>query len=280
MNDFKIHTGDCLEVLKTLKSENVNCCVTSPPYFRLRDYGHPDQIGLEDSVDEFVKKLIEVFKEVKRVLKDDGTLWLNLGDSFTSANQSKTYFHNKNILGIPWKVAFALQNDGWILRQDIIWHKTNPMPESVQDRCTKSHEYIFLLSKSPKYFYDHEVIKEPCISKDNYKRDRINTRLNQVPGRSKMQGLTKNNYVKKNKRSVWSIPNKPYKGAHFAVFPEELIRPCIKAGCPENGTVLDPFCGSGTTGLVARQENKNFIGIELNPAYVLIAESRIGSGLC
>lgn len=258
-------------MMRTLKDQSVNCCVTSPPYYGLRDYGHEGQIGLEETPDAFVKKLVEVFREVKRVLKDDGTLWLNLGDSYAS-NQSagdrvSKYspkqttnagklggkqrvpegWKEKDLIGIPWMVAIALRMDGWYLRQDIIWHKPNPMPESVEDRCTKAHEYVFLLSKSKKYYYDYKSIKEKSVDSDELK----------------------------NKRSVWSVNTKPYKGAHFATFPPDLIRPCILAGCPEGGTVLDPFGGSGTTGAVANEENRNAILCEVNPEYIPLINKRL-----
>ena len=209
--------------------------------------------------------MVEVFRQIKRVLKHDGTVWLNLGDS---------YGNGKQLTGIPWRVAFALQADGWYLRQDIIWHKPNPMPESVTDRCTKSHEYIFLLTKSAKYFYDNDAIREQTITQDNSNRDRDITRLNNTPGRSRMGGLKTNNYEKRNKRSVWKINTKPYKEAHFAVFPPELPELCIKAGSSEGDIVLDPFFGSGTTGWVAQRLGRKWIGIELNEEYIKIAEKR------
>jgi len=257
---IKILNGDCRDVLKTLPDQSVHTCVTSPPYFGLRDYGHTGQMGLEPTPDEFVSELVNVFREVRRVLRDDGTLWLNLGDSYASYRDGKanpdttrglsegtlvpkgsaknrmsstfvgTSIKHKDLIGIPWRVAFALQADGWYLRQDIIWHKPNPMPESVTDRCTKAHEYIFLLSKSPM----------------------------------------------RNRRSVWTVTTKPFKGAHFATFLQDLIEPCILAGCPEGGTVLDPFGGAGTTGLVAKRNNRNAILIELNEEYVNLSIDRIG----
>ena len=231
---------------------------------------------------------------MNRVLKDDGTLWLNLGDSYSSGGRSTTTNQtlrgdsdygvtrpksNKNIkpkdlIGIPWRVAFALQQDGWYLRQDIIWHKPNPMPESVTDRCTKSHEYIFLMSKSANYYYDAESIKEKTLTNDNINRDRDTTRTNNTPGRTRMAGLKKNNYEKRNKRSVWKINTQPYKEAHFAVFPEKLPELCIKAGSKKGDIVLDPFFGSGTTGFVAQRLYRKWIGIELNPEYIKIANKR------
>lgn len=297
MIDIKI--GDCREVLKTLPDKHFQTCITSPPYYGLRDYGTASwvggsencshigdtlgnnrnfideggrgsnkaslstgdcikcgakrvdsQIGLEETPEQFVESLVNVFREVKRVLKDDGTLWLNLGDSYSSGGRTTTTNQSvrgdkdygvtrpppvegikpKDLFGIPWRVAFALQADGWYLRQDIIWHKPNPMPESVQDRCTKSHEYIFLLSKSPHYYFDNVAIKEETITFDNSNRDRDTTKLNNTPGRTKMAGLKTNQYETRNKRSVWTVNTKPYKEAHFAVFPTDLIEPCVLAG--------------------------------------------------
>ena len=294
----KIYQGDCIEQMKLFPDESIDCCVTSPPYWGLRDYGHDDQIGLEQTPEEYVAKMVDVFGEVKRVLKPDGTLWLNLGDSYAGSGGAGyqfgdpkkpriSHFSNpnlkvdgckpKDLVGIPWLVAFALRADGWYLRQDIIWHKPNPMPESVTDRCTKSHEYIFLLSKSAKYYYDAEAIAEKSITKDNGIRNRDATRLNNTPGRTRMGGLTTNNYDLRNKRSVWSVATKPYSEAHFATYPEELITPCILAGCPENGIVLDPFGGSGTTAVVAIKNNRQWVLCELNTGYVGIAEKRIGT---
>jgi len=295
----EIIQGDCLKSLRNLAPKSVNTCVTSPPYFGLRDYGADGQMGLEETPEEFVENLVKVFREVKRVLRDDGTVWLNLGDSYAGPKGNnrgegagggqkrgelmgfgniKTKvphgLKTKDLIGIPWRVAFALQQDGWYLRQDIIWHKPNPMPESVRDRCTKSHEYIFLLSKSKKYYYDNEAIKEP-VKKDWGIRDRTNGKYhNKGSGLSPHTGLTKS-YEKRNKRSVWTVTTKSFKGAHFAVFPMDLIEPCVLAGCPEGGTVLDPFGGSGTTGLVAQNNNRNAILLELNPEYIEIAESRL-----
>lgn len=309
----RIINSDCIEGLKGLPDESVNCCVTSPPYFGLRDYGHEGQIGLEETPEQFMGKMVEVFTEVRRVLKKDGTLWLNLGDSygatggdiFTGFNERysgtgiggmkqadiansaksagskkrKTGLSPKNLIGIPWRVAFALQGSGWILRQDIIWHKPNPMPESVTDRCTKAHEYIFLLSKSAKYYYDHEAIKEgasgrACGNK-NYK-------YSGIKGFGTKQGITKVSDVEwddRNKRSVWTVTTKPFSEAHFATFPEDLIVDMIKAGCPEGGIVLDPFMGAGTTALVASKLNRDFIGFELNSEYIEIAKKRLQSEL-
>lgn len=260
-----------------------------------------EQIGLEETPEEYVQKLVAVFREVKRVLKDDGTLWVNIGDSYSGSgkgpagNLSKKHDEQnmtnssvvqavvpdgckpKDLIGIPWMLAFALREDGWYLRQDIIWHKPNPMPESVRDRCTKSHEYIFLLSKSRQYYYDYKAIQEPARTTDFAIRDREAGQMNKVPGRSHMNGLKHNMYKVRNKRDVWSIPVRPFKGAHFATFPEELIKPCVLAGSRENGIVLDPFFGSGTTGIVATRFNRDFIGIELNSDYIDIAKRRLES---
>lgn len=290
----KIFNGDAKDVLTKLPPESINCCVTSPPYWGLRDYGVEGQVGLEATHDEYVAKLVEIFREVKRVLRDDGTLWLNLGDSYAgnmsrASNNGRAGFgtqregifnrggdglKSKDLIGIPWRVAFALQADGWYLRQDIIWHKPNPMPESVTDRCTKSHEYIFLMSKSQKYYFNNEAIKEKA-SPDNSIRDRDNTKLNNTPGRTKMGGLVSNDYILKNKRDVWEVPTQPCKEAHFATFPKDLIRPCIKAGSPIGGSILDPFMGSGTTACVCVEEHRKYVGVELNPEYIKIAEKRI-----
>lgn len=314
---IQLHHGDCLDVLKTLESESINTCVTSPPYYGLRDYGVNGQIGLEETPQEYVKKMVAVFREVKRVLKKEGTLWLNLGDSYSasgrgagtknlSAKQTSNTgskhlqshleqlgqvgrnwvkppegFKRKELLGIPWRVAFALQDDGWYLRQDIIWHKPNPMPESVRDRCTKAHEYIFLLSKSPRYFFDIDAIKEPMKAvsikrqKNGWNGDRQRTMpLSFTP--HSMSHFGKESSGFRNKRSVWTVTTKPFKGAHFATFPKDLILPCVLAGAPINGSVLDPFMGAGTTGLVAKETQRSFVGIELNAEYFEIAKKRIG----
>lgn len=300
-----ITVGDCREVLAAMPEKSVQCCVTSPPYFGLRDYGNADQIGLEQTPDAFVAELVKVFQGVKRVLKDDGTLWLNLGDSYAS-NQSdgdrvSKYSDKqstnagklggkqkvpkglkpKDLIGIPWRVALALQADGWYLRQDIIWSKPNPMPESVTDRCTKAHEYIFLLSKKPKYFYDAEAIKESAST--NGRRPTLDERY--AKGEPKRHGLAGaaacgaggfgvDDDGTRNKRSVWEVTTKPYSGAHFATFPPDLIKPCILAGTKAGDTVLDPFGGSGTTGMVALELGRSAELIELNPEYAKIAEGR------
>ena len=265
--------GDCIESMRGLPDQSVHTCVTSPPYFGLRDYGHDGQIGLEPTPDAFVAKLVEVFREVRRVLRDDGTMWLNLGDS---------YGVGKQMLGIPWRVAFALQADGWYLRQDIIWHKPNPMPESVTDRCTKAHEYIFLLSKSQRYYFDAEAIKEPSAYFGKDARSGMgNIRYEGKRTEGDAAANGQQSFVTinetRNKRSVWTVTTKPFKGAHFATFPPDLIEPCVKAGCPEGGTVLDPFGGSGTTGLVAQTWSRKFILCELNPEYAQMAQNRIAA---
>lgn len=335
----RIFKGDCRDVLRDLPDESVHCCVTSPPYFGLRDYGVDGQIGLEPTPAEFVAEMVAVFSEVKRVLRNDGTLWLNLGDSYAGSGKGgnpdggkqatnkgsqsvgclygtgrtareaavtnvtrKTFdgIKAKDLIGIPWRVAFALQADGWYLRQDIIWSKPNPMPESVQDRCTKAHEYLFMLTKSARYHYDASAIAEDAIysglanqdesgfkdprsfngkHKDGYRSSDkqrghgrrhagFNDRWDAMERKEQCSG-------KRNKRSVWSVATKPFSGAHFATFPPALIEPCILAGCPTGGTVLDPFGGAGTTGMVADRFGRNAILIELNPEYAEIAERRL-----
>jgi site-specific DNA-methyltransferase (adenine-specific) len=302
MSNSRIITGDCREVLASLPDRSVQCCITSPPYFGLRDYGHEGQIGLEPTPAEFVAKLVEVFREVRRVLREDGTLWLNLGDSYSSGGrktrdpgQSKLHpaftgegnattnwrpddgAKPKDLIGIPWRVAFALQADGWYLRQDIIWHKPNPMPESVTDRCTKAHEYIFLLSKSERYYFDGESVKEPAkVSSKGIRFGGSKYGDSSDPKHATKSGNVSKEYEKANKRSVWSVNTKPFKGAHFATFPTELVLPCVLAGCPAGGTVLDPFNGAGTTGLVALSNGRNYVGVELNPEYVEITRQRLG----
>jgi site-specific DNA-methyltransferase (adenine-specific) len=306
MNVEILH-GDCRETLKTLPDASAHCCVTSPPYFGLRDYGHDGQIGLEESPDAFVQQMVGVFREVRRVLRDDGTLWLNLGDSYAGSgkgrngdgspnvdplskqatsvgtivgNLIKSHAHDckpKDLIGIPWRVAFALQGDGWYLRQDIIWHKPNPMPESVTDRCTKAHEYIFLLSKSARYFYDAEAVKEEATGGSSGNDERKDSAERGCPNAGgTASGVPWQGSDTRNRRSVWSVVTKPYKAAHFATFPPDLIRPCILAGCPTGGTVLDPFGGSGTTGQVAMEEGRNAILCELNADYVGLIRKRIG----
>lgn len=353
----KVLNGDALEMLKTLPSNSIDCCVTSPPYYGLRDYGtgkwvggdpncphrrlskwsehtitghaqaelagnvgdaiyktvcplcgavrEDRQIGLEESPELYVKKLTEVFHEVSRVLKDDGTLWLNIGDTYNTSTYRKDekssghgkqgtnrgVYENvverphamncktKDMIGIPWMLAFALRDDGWYLRQDIIWHKPNPMPEPIKDRCTKSHEYIFLMSKNPRYYFDYEAIQEDSIWKDDkrkgqgriaYEGKRLNGNVDETKAQQSFVTITE----KRNKRDVWSVNTQAVKEAHFATFPEKLIEPCILAGCPQGGVILDPFFGSGTTGRVATRLNRHFVGIELNPEYLDIINRR------
>jgi DNA modification methylase len=292
--------GDCRDVLITLPAQSMHCCVTSPPYFGLRDYGAAGQIGLEPTPAGYVAELVAVFREVRRVLRDDATLWLNLGDSYANDGKSGgktggkqayldeasllrngrekrvTGLKPKDLIGIPWRVAFALQADGWYLRQDIIWSKPNPMPESVTDRCTKAHEYIFLMSKSARYFYDAQAIAETVVDSTV---ERLAQDLEKQAGSNRVPGKTNGNmkavgYEKRNKRSVWEVTTQPFTDAHFATFPPDLIEPCIKAGCPAGGTVLDPFAGAGTTGLVADRLQRHALLIELNPDYAGMAGQR------
>jgi DNA modification methylase len=302
--------GDCRQILKTLADNSVHCIVTSPPYWNQRDYGVVGQIGLEATPAEYVQVMVEVFREVRRVLRPDGTLWLNLGDTycndlkwggssggknllkkaegkhnyavgtpggFPATRQRKVVgLPSKSLIGIPWRVAFALQEDGWILRQDIIWHKRNPMPESVTDRPTKAHEYIFLFSKSGKYYYDAEAIKEP-VTGNAHSRGKGKNPKRMAADRYVRSNATFDTtimYETRNKRSVWTVATQAYSEAHYATFPEKLIEPCILAGCPEGGTVLDPFGGSGTVGQVATRFNRNSILVELNPEYIGQIEKR------
>lgn len=273
---IKVLVGDCRQSLLTIPDASIHTCVTSPPYFGLRDYGVPSQIGLEQTPQAFVDELVTVFREVRRVLRDDGTVWLNLGDS---------YGPGKQLLGIPWRVALALRDDGWLLRQDIIWHKPNPMPESVRDRCTKAHEYIFLLAKSERYYFDSEAIAEPSLWFGKDKRSgqgNIRYQGKRTEGDPSKNGQQSFVTVKekRNKRSVWTITTKAFKGAHFATFPSDLIEPCVLAGSPVGGTVLDPFAGSGTTGLVAGTHSRSAILCELNPEYAEMTCQRLrGAGL-
>lgn len=266
----KVFFGDCRDSMKKLAAEGVKVqtCVTSPPYYGLRNYEVDGQLGLEETPEEYISNMVKVFRCVWDILADDGTLWINIGDS---------YGKEKQLLMIPARVALALQSDGWVLRQDIIWSKGNPMPESVKDRCTKSHEYIFLLSKSSKYYYDNEAIKYLATSTDTSNRDRDGTRLNNTPGRSKMGGLKTNDYTMANKRSVWTVNTKPYRGAHFAVYPIELIEPCILAGSRVGDIVLDPFMGSGTTAAAALTHNRQYIGCELNKDYESLQLERLAT---
>lgn len=341
---FEIYLGDALDVLRQLPDQSVNCCVTSPPYWGLRNYSVDGQLGLEPSPKEYVAKLVAVFAEVRRVLRDDGTLWLNLGDSYSGSGKggnpeagkqatnagsqsigtlygkvgesareaavtnvsrrlcAEQGMASKQLIGIPWRVAFALQDDGWYLRSDIIWAKPNPMPESMTDRPTKSHEYIFLLAKSATYHYDHEAIKEPAIyfdddrkgrASDNHKSaptgERNGIRADKQRGHSRRHAGFNDRWdamskeeqcgAMRNKRDVWTVSPAQFSGAHFATFPPELIKPCILAGCPKGGTVLDPFSGSGTALQVARDNGCAGIGIELNPAYIDLAARRLEQGV-
>lgn len=305
-----IHQYNVLNTPWPLANNSIDCCVTSPPYWGLRDYNNPDQIGLEKTPEEFVAKMVLVFNEVRRVLKPEGTLWLNLGDSYngypanitkgksiSAANQDARHFKEKgyglaaknlkpkDLVGIPWMVAFALRSAGWYLRQDIIWSKPNPMPESVTDRCTKAHEYIFMFSKNRKYYYDAAAIRDAAApsSIQRWQQD-----IENQEGSSRVPGKTNGNMkavggpkvdeqmsMGANKRSVWTVSTKPFKGSHFATFPEDLITPCILAGCPKEGVVIDPFMGAGTTALVAMSHGRKYIGFELNPDYIAIANKRL-----
>jgi DNA modification methylase len=298
--------GDCREVLATLPAESVQTCVTSPPYWGLRDYGVPGQLGLERTPAEYVANMVAVFREVRRVLRDDGTLWLNLGDSYAAGgtggapsakstlsrhgivgrspyldamgqNKSRTAplgLKPKDLVGIPWRVAFALQADGWYLRSDIIWHKPNPMPESVTDRPTKAHEYLFLLTKSPSYYYDADAIMEEATGVTGGGVG-IKGAITQYGGNTTR--TLGHSFTTRNRRTVWTVATRPYKGAHFATFPPKLIEPCILAGCPVGGTVLDPFGGSGTTGEVAERHGRNAILIELNASYLPLQRERLAN---
>ncbi|WP_127158453.1 DNA methyltransferase [Xanthomonas arboricola] len=320
-----IHVGDCLSILPTLADASVQTCITSPPYYGLRDYGMAGQIGLEETPAAYVARLVAVFEEVRRVLRDDGTLWLNLGDSYAGSwgAEGRTTSHGnsaynasqmqrksitnhpkrsrrvpasdellkpKDLIGIPWRVAFALQEAGWYLRQDIIWSKPNPMPESVSDRCTKAHEYLFLLSKSPRYYFDQGAIREQATG-SVIKADGTRSRRDSfaragavaehvLPGQQSAQhrdarGLDAFDVDTRNKRSVWTVATKPFREAHFATFPEQLIEPCVLAGAPAGGVVLDPFMGAGTTAVVAERLGRRWLGIELNPEYADIAQQRL-----
>jgi len=299
-NKVIIINGDALETLKKMPSESVDCCVTSPPYFGLRDYGVNGQIGLEKTPEEYIKKCTEVFMEVYRILYKNGTLWLNIGDSYASGtcgrddsgnsgrfagvrlNPKKRFtpsgFKQKDMIGIPWTLAFALRVYGWYLRQDIIWSKPNTMPEPVRDRCVKAHEYIFLLSKSKKYYFDYLAVQEPAVSKhksgNGFLRD-ARLSFQNVDGSFRGNNKQWLPTTKRNLRDVWTINTKPYKGAHFATFPIELVERCILAGCKKGGVVLDPFLGSGTTAYVAQKLNRKCIGIELNTEYCRLAKNRI-----
>jgi len=331
----KIEFGDCRDIMRRWAAEGVKVqtCVTSPPYFGLRDYGHDGQIGLEQTPEEYITAMVEVFRCVRDVLADDGTLWLNIGDSYAGSGKGrnadgthqeggkqgtnkgtivgsliKTEAPNckpKDLIGIPWMLAFALRADGWYLRQDIIWHKPNPMPESVRDRCTKAHEYIFLLSKSDRYFYDAEAIAQPLAESSKQRLSQPN--LANQKGSDRVPGKTNGNMKavgprfggnkygddgreesrtksgnqwdggsgKANRRSVWTVATRPYKGAHFATFPPALIEPCVLAGSRLGDIVLDPFMGSGTTAVVALRHGRQYLGCELNPDYGPLQQQRI-----
>lgn len=324
----KILVGDALFKLKELDSQSIDCCVTSPPYYGLRDYGVEGQIGLEETPEQYIDKLVKIFREVKRILKEDGTLWVNIADSYAGsgkgawnsnkdrkniyrpstnskeAKMNKVFkgIKRKDLIGIPWMLAFALRADGWYLRQDIIWHKPNAMPESAKDRCTKCHEYIFLLSKNKKYYFDYEAIKEPCVGFDktpprgskgtvtpNSGRRKGNNKSfrgggvytnnqsfnNHSSAGNQTIGLAPNKTGLRNKRNVWTVATRGYKEAHFATYPTQLIEPCILAGSREGGTVLDPFAGSGTTGKVANIFGRSFVGIEINKQYIPLIENRL-----
>ena len=295
--------GDCRETLCGFLPKSARCCVTSPPYYGLRDYGgEGKQIGQESTPEEYIQQMVEVFREVRKILTDDGTLWLNIGDSYYNYRPGKSYpkqtvsktnqdlpdytpkratklegYKEKDLIGIPWMLAFALRADGWYLRQDIIWHKPNPMPESVKDRCTKSHEYIFLLSKNKKYYYDHESIKEKAVGERWGGNKPINMD-NTKDTNNTFSGLTRPRkmvYDKRNKRSVWSITSRSYKGAHFATYPPELVEPCIKAGSQVGDTILDPFMGSGTTAMVAKMLDRYYLGCELHEDYGNLIQERV-----
>ena len=302
----KIEFGDCRETMRCWKEQGIKAqtCVTSPPYYGLRDYGHEGQLGLEETPEQYITAMVEVFRCVWDVLEDDGTLWLNIGDSYNGSGGQGTKpnimskeaaegrggkaikidgIKPKDLIGIPWMMAFALRADGWYLRQDIIWHKPNPMPESVTDRCTKAHEYIFLMSKSQKYYYDADAIKEEANEDSGFAKQRAkgidtwkynNTSERIAQTGQTIEASTFGEIGKRNKRSVWTVTTKPYAGAHFAVFPSDLIEPCILAGAPVGGIVLDPFMGSGTTAQVAQNLGRQYIGCELNPDYCQLQNIR------
>lgn len=302
---MRILTGDCRDVLKTLPDESVHCVVTSPPYFGLRDYGMGGQIGLETEPAVFIAELVAVFEDVRRVLRADGVAWVNMGDSYANdgkwgghtggkhvkalhcspigRNKRYTGLKPKDLIGVPWMLAFALRDAGWYLRQDIIWAKPNPMPESVRDRCTKSHEYIFLLAKSERYYFDAAAIAEEAVGpaggnvrpNKSFEHDPEKHRTKAGLAAAQERARQAGGYETRNKRTVWTVTTKPFDEAHFATFPPDLIEPCILAGCPAGGTVLDPFGGAGTTGLVADRHGRDAILIELNPEYAAMTERRI-----
>jgi len=301
----EIVIGDCREIMRRWSADGVKVqtCVTSPPYFGLRDYGVDGQIGLEQTPEQYIAAMVEVFRCVKDILVDDGTLWLNIGDSYASYRDGKATpdttrgdstgtlvpkgsarnrmastfqgsgVKHKDLIGIPWMLAFALRADGWYLRQDIIWHKPNPMPESVRDRCTKAHEYIFLLSKSERYFFDSEAMQEDAVK--GAAGSSFNTGKNATHQMGRSSNAERVEDGKRNRRSVWTVATRPYKGAHFATFPPALIEPCILAGSRVGDIVLDPFMGSGTTAFVAKSHQRNYLGCELNPNYVDLQRDRV-----
>lgn len=317
---MSLFVGDSYQLIKKIPDERIHCVVTSPPYWGLRDYGVNGQIGLEQSPELYVRKLVLIFREIRRTLVKNGTIWLNIGDSyygsgkgvgqtdFTNSPKQNTnagshvsltqkpnslkkhaFLKPKDQIGIPWRVALALQEDGWFLRSDIIWHKPNPMPESVLDRPTRSHEYVFLLAKNSDYYYNHIAVQEDCVSSDKDRErmksaaKRINSKYDEdsdlklAGSGSKIKTTaTVGNGEKRNRRSVWTIAPSNFRDAHFATFPEKLVEPCIQAGCPKGGVVLDPFAGSGTVGVVAERMGRKFIGFELNPEYAAIARKRLG----
>jgi DNA modification methylase len=306
VSTWEILVGDCRSLLATLPAESVQACITSPPYYGLRDYGAEGQIGLEFSPEEYVAELVAVFREVRRVLRPDGTLWLNLGDSYSGhppGNARPDHSGNertgtrgtqgsaaaargagipegtkpKNLLGIPWRVALALQADGWYLRADIIWHKPNAMPESVTDRPTRAHEYLFLLSKAERYHYDADVIREPHAEPRDrgHGKSAFRGQAELRPRGNGQAAARSYNPLGRNRRSVWEIATVPFPGAHFATMPPRLVEPCVLAGSREGDLVLDPFAGAGTVGLVATRLRRSFVGVELNPAYAQIAKERI-----
>lgn len=309
-NENRIICGDALETLKNFPDESINCSITSPPYYKLRDYHKKEQIGREKTVEEYLDRLINVFREVRRVLKKDGTCFIVIGDSYAGTSSKKEQrdpkypkgrngqnpsitqkvlgYKSKDLMGIPWRLAFALREDGWYLRSDIIWHKENAMPEACKDRPTRSYEHIFLLSKSPRYYYDYDSLAEPMkeVSKKRYVRGRSkeNKYLNENSG-AKIQkineargyGQYKGDNIPqfRNKRDIWTINTTSFRGNHYAAFPPKLAEICMIAGCPKGGIILDPFIGSGTVGLIALLHNRKYIGIELNEEYVNLTKKRI-----
>jgi len=306
-----IYNMDCLDALRSMPDNSIHCCVTSPPYYGLRDYGMDGQIGREGTPGLYIERLASVFRELLRVLRPDGTFWLNIADTYCGTGGKNAHFDPeypegrgggnisvtqnvqgckpKDLIGIPWLLAFALRADGWYLRNDIIWEKANPMPESARDRCSRSYEHIFLLTKSKKYYFDHMAIAEPIAAAtaarmksgrnaDHKYADSMPGQTAQNINRPRAAGAYNEQNISplRNKRDIWRINTVPYSGAHFAAFPPKLAETCILAGCPENGIVIDPFFGSGTTGLAAKGLNRRYIGIELNPEYCLLARERIG----